>query len=185
MSAQDIAEALKRVETALQKRPAMGLQDDAPATSRWDGGLRFVASHANGATVTSDMPTPLGGGGEAVSPGWYFRAGLASCTASVIAMTAAAEGIELTALELRASSRSDTRGALGMSEADGGAISAGPCDVQFHVRIAARNASADRLRAIVQTGCARSPAVCALAAPPALHIDIEAAAATAIEASGA
>jgi len=174
MSAQDVAEALKRVENTLGKRPAMGLQDDAPATSRWDGGLRFVASHANGSAVTSDMPAMLGGGGEAVSPGWYFRAGLASCTASVIAMTAAAEGIELTALELRASSRSDIRAALGMSEADGGAIAAGPCDVQFRVRISARNASAERLRALVETSCARSPAVCALATPPTLHIDFEA-----------
>ncbi len=176
MSAQDVAEALKRVESALEKRPAMGLQDDAPATSRWDGGLRFVAAHANGLAVTSDMPAMLGGGGEAASPGWYFRAGLASCTASVIALTAAADGIELTALELQASSRSDIRGALGMSKADGAAIAAGPCDVQFHVRIAARNASADRLRAVVETGCARSPAACALATPPALHIDVEASA---------
>lgn len=176
MSAQDVAGALNRVESTLAKRPGMGLQDDAPATSRWDGGLRFVATHANGSAVVSDMPVMLGGGGEAVSPGWYFRAGLACCTASVIAMTAAADGIELTALELRASSRSDIRGALGMSGADGGVIAAGPCDVQFHVRIAARNASADRLRAVVETGCARSPAACALAAPPALHIDVEAAA---------
>ena len=175
MSVQDLAAALKRVELMLEKRPGMALQDDAPAVSRWDGGLRFVATHANGSNVTSDMPATLGGCGRAVSPGWYFRAGLASCAASVIAMTAAAEGIELTALELRASSRSDVRGALGMSEADGSAIAAGPCDVQFHVRIAACNASADRLRALVETACARSPAVCALANPPALHIDVEAA----------
>jgi uncharacterized OsmC-like protein len=150
------------------------LQDDALATSRWDGDLRFVATHANGSAVASDMPATLGGGGEAVSPGWYFRAGLACCTATVIAMTAATEGIALTALELRVSSRSDIRGALGMCEADGGAIAAGPCEVQFHVRIAASNASADRLRALVETGCARSPAANALATRPALQIDVEA-----------
>jgi uncharacterized OsmC-like protein len=153
------------------------MQDDAPVTSRWDGGLRFVAIHASGSAVTSDMPTTLGGGGEAVSPGWYFRTGLASCTATVIVMTAATAGIALTALELRVSSRSDLRGALGMSEADGAAIGAGPCDLRFDVRIGASNASADRLRALVETGCARSPAACALATPPALHIDIVAPAA--------
>jgi uncharacterized OsmC-like protein len=173
MSAQDVAEALNRVESTLQRRPAMGLQDDAPATSRWDGGLRSVVTHANGAAVTSDMPTTLGGGGEAVSPGWYFRAGLACCTATVIAMTAATEGIALTALELQVSSRSDMRGALGMSEADGAAIPAGPSDMRFDVRIAATNVSAERLRALVETGCARSPAACALATPPALHIDVD------------
>jgi hypothetical protein len=33
MSMQDIAAALQRVEAALERRPDMGLHDDAPATA--------------------------------------------------------------------------------------------------------------------------------------------------------
>ena len=58
-------------------------------------------------------------------------------------MAAAAEGIELAALEVRASSRSDARGLLGMAEADGAPVSAGPRDVQLHVRIAAPASTAN------------------------------------------
>lgn len=163
MSAQDIAMALRRVETVLEQRPAFGLHDDAPATSRWDGGLRFVATHANGQSVTSDMPKDLGGADGHVTPGWIFRAGFASCTATCIAMTAAAEGVELRFLELEVSSRSDLRGVLGMSEPDGQAVCAGPRDIQLVVRIAADGVSADRLRALVRMGYVRSPAATVMA----------------------
>ena len=75
---QNLATALQRVEAVLRRRPEMGLQDDAPATARWESGLRFVASHANGTQLVTDMPAELGGSGDQVTPGWLFRAGLAS-----------------------------------------------------------------------------------------------------------
>ncbi len=43
MSMQDIAAALQRVEAALERRPVMGLHDEAPATARWQGGTRVEA----------------------------------------------------------------------------------------------------------------------------------------------
>ena len=95
MSMQDIAAAMQRAEAALQRRPDIGLHDDAPATARWEGGTRVVSSHANGTQMPTDMPGELGGSGDRVTPGWLFRAGLASCAATSIAMAAAAEGIEL------------------------------------------------------------------------------------------
>ncbi|MEO8486640.1 MAG: OsmC family protein [Betaproteobacteria bacterium] len=45
------------------------------------------------------MPAELGGNGDRVSPGWLFRAGIASCAATAIAMRAAAEGIGIEDLE--------------------------------------------------------------------------------------
>jgi len=125
MTMQEIATALQRAEAVLCRRPQFGIHDDAPATSRWQSGTRVLASHANGRQIPTDMPEELGGSGDQVSPGWLFRAGLGSCAATVIAMGAAADGIELTALEVVASSRSDTRGLLGMSDADGGPVHAG------------------------------------------------------------
>ena len=118
------------------------------------------------------MPGELGGTGDQVTPGWLMRAGLAACTATRIAMGAAAAGIELTMLELRATSRSDTRGLLGMSESDGSPVGAGPHDVQLYVTIAANGVPAERLRALVEESHRCSPVPCAIQeeTPVGLHI---------------
>ena len=151
MTMQDVAAAMQRVETVLQRRPEMGLHDDAPAAARWEGGTRVVSSHANGTQMATDMPGELGGSGDQVTPGWLFRAGLASCAATRIAMGAAAEGIELAALEVVASSRSDTRGLLGHGGcATAQPVPAGPRDVQLLVRISAHGVEPERLRALVE-----------------------------------
>lgn len=176
MSMQDIAAALQRVETVLRRRPEAGVHDDAPATARWERGMRVVASHANGTQLPTDMPGELGGSGDQVTPGWLFRAGLASCAATSIVMAAAIKGIALSALEVRAGSRSDARGLLGMAGADGETVYAGPGDVQLHVRIAADGVSPERLRALVEDGLRCSPIPNAVQSATALgvHIDVEA-----------
>jgi uncharacterized OsmC-like protein len=174
MSVQQIADAMERVQGVLRRRPDMGLHDDAPATARWQGSTRIVTRHPSGAEIATDMPGELGGTGEHVTPGWLMRAALAACTATRIAMGAAAAGIELSTLELRASSRSDTRGLLGMNETDGTAIGAGPRDVQLHVSIAAHGVPAERLRELVEESHRCSPVPCAIQdeTPVALHIEI-------------
>jgi uncharacterized OsmC-like protein len=175
MGMQDIAAALRRVEAVLQRRPAAGLSDDAPATARWSGNTRVITSNADGSQVATDMPAELGGSGEHVSPGWLLRAGLASCAATRIAMAAALEGIELSTLEVQARSRSDARGLLGLADGDGRAVPAGPLDVELRVRIAGRGASAERLRALVEHSHTCSPVSDALArgVSVALQIDVE------------
>lgn len=176
MAEQVIAAAVRRARSVLQRRPATGLHDDAPATARWKDGLRVVASHANGAQVLTDMPSELGGSGDQVTPGWLFRAGLASCAATSIAMTAAANGIALAALEVRVSSRSDARGLLGMADPAGVPVYAGPGDMQLHVKIAARDVTSLRLRALVEDSLRHSPIPNAVthATPLALHVAVEA-----------
>jgi uncharacterized OsmC-like protein len=174
MAAAEIAAAWQRTTSVLRRRPEAGLHDDAPATARWSGGTRVVTEHANGTQVETDMPREMGGSGDRVSPGWLLRAGMASCTATRIAMAAAAEGIELQALEVLASSRSDARGLLGMADADGAAISAGPRDMRLLVRIAAHGVPAQRLQALVEESYRCSPMARAVqdAVPVALHIEI-------------
>lgn len=173
MATQDIAAALQRVKSVLQRRPEAGLHDDAPATARWDGNLRVVASHANGRQVLTDMPGEFGGGGDQVTPGWLLRAGFASCTATCIAMGAAAEGIELDSLEVLARSRSDSRGLPGVADADAEPVSAGPRDMELTVRISARGVAPQRLRALVEHSYHCSPMARAVqdAVPVALHIE--------------
>jgi uncharacterized OsmC-like protein len=157
MASQEIAAAMQRVESVLKRRPEVGLHDDAPAIARWESGTRVVSSHANGTQLLTDMPTELGGSGEQVTPGWLFRAGLASCLATRIAMGAAVAGFELAMLEVLASSRSDARGIFGMSEASGEPVCPGPRDIQVLVRIAAPGVSPERLRILIEESNRCSP----------------------------
>jgi uncharacterized OsmC-like protein len=171
-----IAAALQRARAVLTRRPAMGLHDDAPATARWENGVRVVSSHANGTQVATDMPAELGGTGDRVTPGWLFRSGIAACAATSIAMVAADEGIELSALEVHVTSRSDARGLLGMVDAGGESIPVEPRDMEMRVRIAARGVDPARLQALVELGCRRSPIPGAVrcALPLGLHVETDA-----------
>ncbi|MBA4263551.1 MAG: osmotically inducible protein OsmC [Comamonadaceae bacterium] len=172
MTQSPITDALKRVQAVLQRRPESAWHEDGPATARWAGETRVVTSHTNGTQVPSDMPTELGGTGDLITPGWLFRAGLAACATTSIVMAAAAEGVVLDSLEVKASSWSDTRGLLGMAGADGQPVFAGPGEVQLAVRITAEGVPPERLRALVQAAVGRSPIPSALQAamPLALHI---------------
>lgn len=174
MSAQEIAAAMERVQAVFRRRPEAGLHDDSAATVRWMGGLRTVASHAEGHQVATEMPAELGGVGDQVTPGWLVRAGLASCAATRIAMEAAARGIELKELEVQASSRSDARGLLGMAEANGAAIDPGPRDLQLKIRISAPGVAPEVLRALVDESQRCSPVGAAIesAVPIAVQVDI-------------
>jgi uncharacterized OsmC-like protein len=175
MTQVEIAAAVQRVEAVLRRRPEAGIHDDAPAAARWDGGLKVVASHANGYRIATDMPGELGGLGQDVTPGWLLRAGLASCGATRIAMAAATEGIALRSLEVTADSRSDARGLFGMTDGRGAPVSAGPQEMHLRVRICAPGVSKDRLMLLVEDCHRHSPVSCALQEPipVALHIEIE------------
>jgi uncharacterized OsmC-like protein len=176
MNLQAISAAMHRLTTILQRRPEFGLQDDTPAIARWESGLRVVSSHEGGMQLVTDMPAELGGGGNQVTPGWLMRAGLASCAATRIAMAAATEQIELAMLEVSSTSRSDARGLLGMLDAEGAPVNAGPRDVELIVRISAPGIAPERLRALVEESHRRSPVSNALcqSVPVSLRIDIDA-----------
>jgi len=174
MSMERIAAAIERVEEALRRKPQAGLHDDSAATARWTSGLRTQVSSDTGRSVTTDMPVEIGGEDSAMSPGWLWRAGLASCAVTRIAMVAASEGIRLEVLEARTTSRSDTRGVLGMTGPDGRLVPAHPLAVELHVRIAAPGVPAERLRALVESSAGCSPVTCVIqqALPVALSVDV-------------
>ena len=167
-----VAAALGRVRAMLERRPDMGTHDDAPATGALERRDGVTASHANGTTMATDMPAELGGGGATVTPGWLFRAGTASCAATSIALAAAARGIVLAKLEVRVSSRSDTRGLLGMSGEDGAPVHAGPFDLRLAVTIDAPGVDAATLRSLVEEGCRCSPIPSAVSTATPFTLDV-------------
>lgn len=175
MGMEHIAASLERVASVLRRKPQAGLADDSEATARWDGGLRTSVRNSNGMSVATDMPAELGGEACAMTPGWLLRAGLASCSATRIAMAAAAEGITLQTLEVRATSRSDARGLLAIPELDGSAVPAGPLAMALHVRIRAPGVPEARLRALVASTAACSPVTSAVEQPlpVAMHVEVD------------
>ncbi|MGA2399747.1 MAG: OsmC family protein [Steroidobacteraceae bacterium] len=173
MTMERIAAALRRVDSILRRRPDVGVQSDAPAVARWEGGARVVSRHPNGVSVATDLPCELGGMGEEVTPGWLWRAALASCLATRIVMAAAVDGIDLTSLEVLANSRSDLRGLLGMTAASGAVPSPGPSEVQLHVRIRAPAVSRERLQALVAHSQACSPVQVAVTQALPIEVRVE------------
>ena len=171
-----ILKAMQRVRAVLARRPQAGVHADEPATARWDEGMRVITSHADGTHVTTDMPAELGGAGNQPTPGWLFRAGLASCLATRIAMEAIAAGILLTRLEVIAKSTSDVRGLLGMMGDADEPVTAAPCEVQLEVHIGASNVAHERIRALVDASYRCSPVSAAVerAIPVGLLVDIDA-----------
>lgn len=149
-------------------------RDEARYTDTWakatlEEGLHFRVADANGNTVFSDMPASVGGAGAAPSPAWLMRAGLASCAASLIAIQAAREGLQLTQLAVHVDSESDDYGILGMDAA----VPAGPLSVKVKVSIAAKGADEAKLREIVKWGVEHCPVADAIQRAVPLMTEIE------------
>ncbi|WP_372016534.1 OsmC family protein [Pseudoxanthomonas sp. 10H] len=167
-----LAQAMQRAVAVFSRRPQQGLHDDATVRARWQGGTRVVAAHDDGTRVDTDMPRELGGSGDRVSPGWLFRAGIANCCATAIAMVAASEGVALEDLEVDVGSRSDTRGLLGMRDADGVQVPASAVGFTLQVRVRAGTVDDARLRALVDEGLRRSPMLDAMLRHPPLAVQL-------------
>jgi uncharacterized OsmC-like protein len=172
-SVDELAEALRRARSVLQRRPEAGLQDDDPATSRWSGGTRVVASHANGTQLATDMPAELGGTGDLVTPAWVLRAGVASCATTSIVMAAALQGIALDSLEISVGSRTNACGLFDLPDADGTPVAVVPRDIHMRVQIAARGVAAERLRALVDDALRRSPNPCTVREALPIELQVE------------
>jgi uncharacterized OsmC-like protein len=137
------------------------------------GGLKTNISHPSGNTFLADMPAEFGGGGAHVTPGWFMRAGAASCTATCIAMAAARRGVKLTHLEVIVTSRSDARGNLGMFDEQGERVDAAPTDLEMLIRIAARDETPAALESLAADGMRSSSVARALeeCLPIALRVE--------------
>jgi uncharacterized OsmC-like protein len=152
MSPDHLRASIGRARQFLSDHPEQARSLDVPATARVEFGLRVVVEGPEGQNAITDMPAAVGGGGTAGSPGWLLRAAHAACDATVIAMSAAEEGIELQRLEVTVDSDSDDRGLLGL---DGSP--AGPIVTRVRIRLSAVDVSPEQLRALVDRAELRSP----------------------------
>jgi uncharacterized OsmC-like protein len=148
-----IGDAIRRAREYLVQRPDAARYTDTPATATIEDGLRCRVVGPKGAVIGTDMPTGVGGGASAPSPGWLLRAAHAACDATLIAMRAAEEGINLARLEVMVDSDSDDRGILGMDQS----TPAGPIRTVVRVKVAAYGVPHERLREIVSWAREHSP----------------------------
>lgn len=153
MGSHEIATAVAGAREYLSAHPDEARYRDSGATARVEDGLRVRVEGPDGASLTTDMVSAVGGGGSAPSPAWLFRAGYAACVATLISLAAAMESVELTSLEVTVDSESDDRGILGIDQS----VPAGPLSVRVAVRIASASADEGRLRAIVEWGSSHCP----------------------------
>jgi uncharacterized OsmC-like protein len=98
-----------------------------------------------------------------------MRAAHAACDATLIAMRAAEENVELTRLEVAVDSDSDDRGLLGVDD-----VPAGPIRTRVRVNIAAPGVSEAKLREIVAWAREHSPVDEAMQRAVPVSVEIEA-----------
>ena len=149
---ESIRNAIETASGYLREHPDAAAGNDAAATAVLEEGLRFRVAGPTG-ELTTDMSESVGGGATAPTPAWLQRAALASCDATLVAMEAARDGIELTDLTVTVDSETDFRGILGVDDT----IRPGPLAVRVRIELAAANATEDQLREVVQRAESRSP----------------------------
>lgn len=153
MEDDNIRAAVEAAVSHFLAHPLDGLSPDRPATARIESGLRCIAHGPDGARLVSDMPKGIGGGASAPTPGWFLRAALANCDATVIALRAAQTGITLKHLEVRVDSESDDRGLVGAAPD----VPPGPLSMRVTVRIAADGVPTGQLHELVRWAEQHSP----------------------------
>jgi uncharacterized OsmC-like protein len=169
MAVQEIREAQDKHIKTITEDPAKGRSKNAPATATLQDGLKLRVTGPRGEVVETDMPSLVGGTASGPAPSWLMRAGLASCTASTIAMRAARLGVVLDTLEVTVESESDYRGFLGVDDS----VSAALMGLRTHVRISAKGADEDQLREIARWGDEHSPVACTLRETENMPLDVE------------
>jgi uncharacterized OsmC-like protein len=153
VTTEDIRTSLQNAVAYLSGKPEEARYTDSVATAVIENGLQCRVRGPNGEETVSDMPTSVGGSAAAPSPGWLFRAALASCVATLVAMRAAEEGVDLSRLEVEVDSESDDRGILGMDAS----VPAGPLSARIRIAIESDGAAPELLRRIAEEGKDRCP----------------------------
>ena len=150
-----IGEAVAAASAYLTEHPEEARYRDSAAVARIESGLLVTVTGADGATLRTDMPTGIGGTASAPSPGWVLRAAEASCVASLVAIRAAALGVELRSVEVEVDSESDDRGILGLADD----VPAGPLSTRISVAIDAPSRAPAEIEEIAAWAVAHCPVV--------------------------
>jgi uncharacterized OsmC-like protein len=140
-----IRTAIEQAVEYLSQHPEEARYTDSEAVATLDGGLRVTVRDSGGNEIATDMPKGIGGGETAPPAGWLFRAALAACAATLIAMRAATEGIALNGLRVTIDGESNDFGILGIDDS----IPAGPLSLRVRVAVGAEGMNEESVRELV------------------------------------
>lgn len=169
MSDDRIRAAVEETLSRLETDPELGRGPDTPATATHVEGLKTRVEGPDGWAVETDHGAHIGGTETAPNPGWYWRASLAACDATVIRIEAARRGIELSTLEVTVESESDVRGTVGLDDD----VPAGPSVVRLSVRLGSEETTDEELEELVEWTEAHSPVGHAIGAAIPIEPSVE------------
>jgi uncharacterized OsmC-like protein len=165
-----IRTAIQGASAYLTDHPDEARYTDSLATARVDDALHVVVVGPGGERLETDMPGAVGGTGQLPSPGWYLRAAVAACAASLALMRAAQLGLDGFHCEVDVDSESDDRGILGLDAS----TPAGPLSVRIGFRMTAVDAGLDRLEEIAVWAVEHCPVADAVRRGVPVHIEVTA-----------
>ena len=140
-----IADAVSAAGRYLTEHPEEARYRDAAAKAHLQSGLIVEVTGPSGERLVTDMPRGIGGTATAPSPGWMLRAAAASCVASLVAIRAAALGLEVRSVDVEVDSESDDRGILGLDPS----IPAGALSLKVAASIEAPGLDAEEIDALI------------------------------------
>jgi uncharacterized OsmC-like protein len=166
-----IRDAIQNATGYLAEHPSEARYTDSVATAVIDSGLRVRVTGPGSEELATDMVSGVGGSGSAPSPGWMFRASIASCVATLLAMRAAQVGAVVDSIRVDVDSVSDDRGILGMNDA----VPAGPLSVRIAVEVSVAGLGSGERDALIQWAVDHCPAVDAVRRAVPVEVTVAAA----------
>jgi len=166
-----IRTALEGASAYLTAHPDEAAYTDSIATARVVDGLHVRVDGPNGEVLETDMPGAVGGAGSAPSPGWFLRAAVAACVASLATMRAAQVGLSGFSVEVEIDSESDDRGILGLDAS----VPGGPLSMRIGLRMATDGAGLDALEELAAWAVEHCPVSDAVRRAVLVHVEVSAA----------
>ena len=163
-----IRAAIEGASAYLTEHPDEARYTDSLATARVESGLRVRVDGPNGERLETDMPAAVGGAASAASPGWYLRASVAACVASIATMRAAQLELSGFTCEVDVDSVSDDRGILGLDPS----VPGGPLSMRIRLRLAAEGVGLERLEELAVWAVEHCPASDAVRRAVPVHIEV-------------
>jgi uncharacterized OsmC-like protein len=167
-----IRTAVEGASAYLTEHPDEARYTDSIATARVVNGLRVRVEGSSGETLETDMPAAVGGGASVPSPGWFLRAAVAACVASLATMRAAQLGWTGFRCTVDVDSESDDRGILGLDAS----VPAGPLSMRIGLRLAADGIGLDGLEELAVWAVDHCPVSDAMRRGIPVHVEVSEAA---------
>lgn len=163
-----IRTAIEGASAYLTEHPDEARYTDSLATARVVDGLRVRVEGPSGELLETDMPGAVGGADSVPGPGWFLRAAVASCVASLATMRAAQLGMRGFSCEVEVDSESDDRGILGLDES----VPGGPLSMRIGLRMAAEEAGLERLEEVAIWAVEHCPVSDSVRRGVPVHIEV-------------